>query len=193
MQRTAHNIWLYLHETYFKDSALSFVNVIYAFNTVFTTLDPMQSFSKFIDEFEIRWMRLYSYTSSACPGSFKAAYRTVLELEEAKREFLLAALVKYYSNVVDNLTTKAYLTYRELKERLRGLATNNQLNGYNINDANGNNNTTTALVVHNHQNDNKKRKNNQQEQKPTTSSSTSDPNTCSYCKRYGSRFQGHRW
>jgi len=191
-QRTAHNIWLYLRETYFKDSPLSFVNEIYAFNTVFTTLDPMQSISKFIDEFEIRWMRLHSYTSSARPGSFKAAYRTVLELEEAKREFLLAALVKYYPNVVDKLTTKADLTYRELNERLRGLPANNQLNGYNINDANGNNNTTTALVVHNHQNNNKKRKNNQQEQKPTTSGTTSDPNTCSYCKRYGGRFQGHR-
>jgi len=42
---------------------------------------------------------------------FRAAYRAVLELEEAKREFFLAALVKHYTNVVDSLTTKGDLTY----------------------------------------------------------------------------------
>jgi len=51
-------------------------------------------------------------------GSFRAAYSTMLEQEEAKREFLLAALVKDYPNVVGNLTTKGDLTYRDLKERI---------------------------------------------------------------------------
>lgn len=72
-------------------------------------------------------MRIYAATSSAIPGSGKAIYRTVLENEGLKRDFLLAALVNHYPN----LTTKGDLTYNDLKHRLRSLAANGQLNTYN--------------------------------------------------------------
>ena len=93
-------------------------------------MDPTLSISKFIDEYEARWMRIYAFTSSAIPGSSKAVYRTVLENQELKRDFLLAALVNHYPKIVDNLT-KGDLTYNDVKHRLRSLAANNQLNTYN--------------------------------------------------------------
>ncbi|KAF8453862.1 hypothetical protein BGX38DRAFT_1175962 [Terfezia claveryi] len=68
-------------------------------------------------------MRLHMLTSNARPGSFKAVYRTLLELEEAKREYLLASLVTHYPNVVDNLTTKENLSYEDLKVGLAIIAT----------------------------------------------------------------------
>ena len=101
-QRSPHNIWVYLRETYYKDSPLSFVHEICALNNLHSTMDPSTSISKFIDEYEVRWMRIHAFTSSATPGSGKAIYRTVLENQELKRDFLLVALVNHYPNIIDN-------------------------------------------------------------------------------------------
>ncbi|RPB21198.1 hypothetical protein L211DRAFT_890294, partial [Terfezia boudieri ATCC MYA-4762] len=70
-------------------------------------------------------MRLYTFMSNARPASFKAIYRILLENEEAKREYLFVSLITHYLNIIDNLTTKVYLTYEDLKERLIGLPINN--------------------------------------------------------------------
>ncbi|RPB29273.1 hypothetical protein L211DRAFT_845258 [Terfezia boudieri ATCC MYA-4762] len=192
--RSAHNIWQYLRKTYYRDTHLSFVHEIHAFNTLSSTLDSSQSISEFIDTFEIRWMRLHTLTSNARPGSFKAAYRTLLELEEAKREYLLASLVTHYLNVVDTLT-KDHLSYKDLKVRLIGLAINNQLPNYN--GSNNSNNTNTALVANNRQNNKARRKKSQQDSASTQSTTLATivpgTRTCTYCKKHGHRFKGHVW
>lgn len=199
--RTAHNIWQYLRKTYYKDTPLSFVHEIHSFNSLSSTLDPSQSISDFIETFETRWMRLHTLTSNARPASFKAIYRMLLENEEAKREYLLASLVTHYPNVVDNLTTKDHLTYEDLKERLIGLAINNQLSNYNggnnTNGTNGtkndNNNNNTALAANTAntaKNSKARRKKSEQVTKETAEPGT---RVCIYCKKHGHRSKGHVW
>ncbi|RPB21716.1 hypothetical protein L211DRAFT_811501, partial [Terfezia boudieri ATCC MYA-4762] len=177
--RTAHNIWQYLRKTYYKDTPLSFVHEIHSFNSLSSTLDPSQSISDFIETFETRWMRLHTLTSNARPASFKAIYRMLLENEEAKREYLLASLVTHYPNVVDNLTTKDHLTYEDLKERLIGLAINNQLSNYN-----------GALAANTAKNSKARRKKSEQVTKETAEPGT---RVCIYCKKHGHRSKGHVW
>lgn len=164
--RSAHLIWQYLRKMYQKDTPLSFVHEIHAFNSLSSTLDTTQPISEFIDSFEIRWMHLHTLTSNAHPGSFKATYRTLLELEEAKREYLLASVVTHYPNVVDNLTTKENLSYDDLKERLVGLAINNQLSSYN-----GGNQTNMALLANGRPNKARRKKFAQSQQQATKSQS----------------------
>ncbi|RPB27941.1 hypothetical protein L211DRAFT_475088 [Terfezia boudieri ATCC MYA-4762] len=111
---SAHKIWLYLRKSYYKDNPLAFVYKIHAFNSFSSTLDTSQSITDFINTFEIRWMRLQTLTSNARPGSFKAVYRTLLELEEAKSHSL-----PQRSRQSDD---QENLSYDDLKERLVGLA-----------------------------------------------------------------------
>ncbi|RPB27305.1 hypothetical protein L211DRAFT_893983 [Terfezia boudieri ATCC MYA-4762] len=47
--RSAHKIWQYLRKTYYKDSPLSFVHEIHAFNSLSSTLDTSQSITDCID------------------------------------------------------------------------------------------------------------------------------------------------
>ena len=131
---------------------------MFACHAHFTTFNPNEPITSYIDDFEIKWSCLYSYTPSANPNTYKAAYRVILEIDEYKRDCLLAALVKHHPNIVDNPTTKNDLTYNNLKQRLMGLSNNGQLNGYdggNNNSYNGGNNCrnngntpSSTLVVH---------------------------------------------
>ena len=57
---------------------------MFAFYTHYTTFN--EPITTYIEEFEIKWTRLYDYISSANPGSYKATYRTMLEMNQYKRE-----------------------------------------------------------------------------------------------------------
>ena len=50
--------------------------------------------------------------------------RQVLDKDEAKRDWLLTALISHYPEIVDNLTTKDNLTYSQLKIRLNSCSSN---------------------------------------------------------------------
>ena len=118
-----HSIWTYLCQTYYRDSAFSFVSEI---NTLFglsSALDTSRLLSEFINLFESEWQRLYALTASNDPKTYRANLRTFLDFDSAKRDLLLACLVPYYPNPVDNLATKDNLTYSELKTRLYSLST----------------------------------------------------------------------
>jgi len=118
-----HSIWTYLRQTYYRDSAFSFVSQI---NTLFGlsgVLDSSRPLSEFIELFESEWQRLYALTASNDPKTYRASLRTFLDFDSAKRDLLLACLVPHYPNPVDNLTTKDNLTYSELKTRLYSLST----------------------------------------------------------------------
>jgi len=64
---------------------------------------------------------------TAGPDPYWKEFRTFLEEDYAKRDFLLAALTKHDPNPVDNLTTKSNLSYAELKHHIRALTSNGQL------------------------------------------------------------------
>ena len=86
---------------------LSFVNEVVSFNALHLTYDPSQSISKFLNEDEVRWMRIHALTPNDPPGNGQAIYRRVLECLELGEYFLLIPLALHYPNIVDNLTTKA--------------------------------------------------------------------------------------
>jgi len=109
--------------------------------------------------------------------SYRKYLHLFLEQDHAKRDSLLAALSHAYPNPVDNLTTKPNLSYEELRCHMRELASNNQLNT----SSNQLNNTDAALVV----NTGKNRKRGK--------GKSSYPPECSYCKKHGNTYKGHRW
>jgi len=122
---------------------------MHAFYTVNGVFDRSQLITKYIDEFDGRLTRLYSYTTNAnpTPSCYKADYRRLLDNDKYKRDCLLSTLVKHYINVVDNLTTKGDLSYEDLKERLIRLSSNGQLNGYDGgNNTSGFNNGNTSTA-----------------------------------------------
>jgi len=107
-----------------------------------------------------------------------------LSFDEAKRDFLLAALVKHYPNPVDNLSTKDNLTYAELKSRLHSLAANQQL----VSAAD------TALITSQSPASKKRKQSTNQNTKDTTSSGKTDTKWCTYCKKHNKTpFEGYTW
>ena len=102
-----------------------------------------------------------------------------MEEDFAKRDFLLAALSEHYPNPVDNLTTKANLSYAEARHRMNSLCSKNQLGD----TASA---SDTALVVYKPAHRAKRYKSQPTRSQPTTK-------VCSYCKRHGGTFEGHLW
>jgi len=78
-----------------------------------------------MDKFDDQWNRVYEMTAG--PDPYCQKLRAFLEEDFAKRDFLLAALSEHYPNPVDNLTTKADLSYAEARHRMNSLFSNNQL------------------------------------------------------------------
>jgi len=114
---------------------------------------------------------------------YRKYLRLFLEQDHAKRDSLLAALSHAYPNPVDNLTTKPNLSYEELRCHMRELASNNQL----ASSSNQLNNTDAALVVKSHGGKNSLRK------RGKGKSSFSQAPKCTYCKKHGYTYKGHRW
>ena len=50
--------------------------------------------------------------------------KQMLDQDEAKRDWMLSALVSRHPNLVDNMTTKGNLTFAQLKVRMHSLSSN---------------------------------------------------------------------
>jgi hypothetical protein len=94
-------------------------------NTLSTRFSPKgTNLPEFIEKFEDERNKLYHLAS--CANSNKSSYKKdfvcILSHDDAKRDFLLAALSSSFENVVDNLTTKPDLTFDDAKLRLLNTA-----------------------------------------------------------------------
>ena len=171
-----HSIWTYLKLNYYQDNAFSFIHQMNKFYTLSTRFDSSKPISDFIDMFETEWERLYQLTTSNGTNTYRITFRRFLDHNEAKRDTLLAALLPHYPNPVDNLSTKANLTYADLIARLQSLSSNYMRS------------EQSALIV--------QRKKGPKRRKLVTNQSTDtpkSPDTCTYCKKHKYRYEGHTW
>jgi len=99
---TPHAIWKYLHDTYYVDNAFSYIQQWNKVTTMSHNFNPSKPIQKFIDSYETEWERLYKQSASGPANGYRQDLRTFLRFDEAKRDFLLCPLVKYYPNPVDN-------------------------------------------------------------------------------------------
>ena len=104
--------------------------------------------------------------------------KQVLDQDEAKRDWLLVALVSQHPNLVDNMTTKDNLTYSQLKVRLHSLPSN----------ANAVPRTQDSALISTHIR-RKLKGRGSRSKSPTPASSTS----CTWCKARKFRHEGHVW
>jgi len=111
--RSPYAIWRYLKETYYRDTAFSFVHQVAGLCLLSTKIEKGKPVSEFIDKFDDQWNRVYKMAAGSDP--YRQKFRAFLEEDYAKRDFLLAALSEHYPNPVDNLTTKTNLTYAEAR------------------------------------------------------------------------------
>ena len=174
--RSPHLIWKYLKETYYRDTAFSFVHQLADLLLLTTRREKNKPITEFMDKFDDQWNRVYNVTAGS--ERYLLKLRDFLEEDYSKRDFLLAALSVYYPNPVDNLTTKANLTYAEVRHHMKSLSSNNQLEE-------GENQRNTALVA---TSSNKSRR--PRGKKQSTSTSTK---ICTYCKNKGGKAEGHLW
>jgi len=116
----------YLKETYYRDTAFSFVHQVAGLCLLSTKIEKGKPVSEFMNKFDDQWNRVYKMAAGFDPYCQK--FRAFLEEDYAKRDFLLAALSEHYLNPVDNLTTKTDLTYAEARHRMHSLSSN-QLEG----------------------------------------------------------------
>ena len=117
-----HEMWAYLKENYYSDTYFSLVHQMQVLFTLERTLDTNRPIGEFIQTFETEWSRMYQLASGT--SKYKMLMKQVLEQDEAKRDWLLAALVSNHPNIVDNMTSKDNLSYAQLKLRLHSLASN---------------------------------------------------------------------
>jgi hypothetical protein len=118
-------IWVKLEHAFFWNTAFSFVSQMAQLHTLSTRFSPKgTNLPDFINKFEDEWNKLYHLASSA--NSNKSSYRKdflcFLSHDDAKRDFLLAALSSSFENFVDNLMTKPDLTFDDAKLRLLNTA-----------------------------------------------------------------------
>jgi len=181
---TPHAIWKYLHDTYYVDNAFSYIQQWNKFTTMSHNFKPSKPIHEFLDSYETEWELLYQQTASGPANGYRPALRTFLSFDKAKRHFLLGALVKYYPNLVDNLSTKDNLTYAELKSRLHSLAANQQLATA----------ADTALITSKSPASKKRKQGTNPNAKNTTRSGKPDTKWCTYCKKHNKTpFEGHTW
>ena len=126
--------------------------------------------SEFMDKFDDQWNRVYEMTSG--PDRYRQKFRSFVEEDYAKRDFLLAALSDHYPNPVDNLTTKADLSYAEVRYRMQSISSERAESP-----------KSTALAA---ENSNGKRRRQSGQSQSTTK-------ICTYCKRHGGNAEGHLW
>lgn len=84
--------------------------------------DRTTSIDAHIADFEKRWSRLAATTkSSTDPNSAGGVLFAMTECETLKSNLLLGTLPSFYSNIVDNITTKTEISYSDTTVRLREL------------------------------------------------------------------------
>lgn len=122
--RSAHEMWLYLRENY--GTRFSFVHQLHKIFTIQRMYDASRPIGDFICAFEQEWARLHPPMSTAASGTsrYRSLMKQLLDQDEVKRDWLLAALASHHPNLVDNMSTEDDLTYLQLKVRLRALLSN---------------------------------------------------------------------
>ena len=101
--QTPYEIWSYLKQTYHVDNAFSFIHQMHALFGLSQTFPTTEPVSDFLDRFEAEWERLYQLTGSSSSNSYRKTLRQFIDHDEAKRDFLLASLIKH---PVDTLQLK---------------------------------------------------------------------------------------
>ena len=90
-------MWVFLKENYYADTSFSFVHQMQKIFSIQNSFNPTHHIAEFIRAFEQEWSRLLllSSTSGSSPGSskYRMLMKQVLQQDEAKRDWLLAALV----------------------------------------------------------------------------------------------------
>jgi len=191
--KSPHAIWKYLKETYYRDSALSFVLQVAGLCLLSTKFEKGKPVSELIDKFDDQWNRVYEMTTGSDPYHQKV--RAFLEEDYVKRDFLLAALSEHYPNLVANLTTKVDLTYAEARHHLNSLSSNNQLGDKSTGTTTTTATTSGTTLVTGNNKQTRRRSRWQPKGSEHTSSQPPSTNTkvCTYCKRYGGTAEGHLW
>jgi len=171
---TPHAIWRYLKDTYFVDSPITFIYELQNLTNLMSSLTDSMNLADFIKQFETQWNRLYNLTSTGLPE--RASMRTYMDFDQNKRDLLMASLLKYYPNPIDNLSTKPNLKYTDLKYHMLALSTNQSI--HKAQD------DSIALLAANKKDKNWKR---------NQTSGTQPGKVCTFCKRRGFNAQGHTW
>ena len=118
----AHEMWVYLKENFYADTYFSFVHQMQRIFSLQDSFDLNLPIGTFITNFEREWARLHLLCSGT--SRYRQLMKQVLDQDEAKRDWMLAALVSHHPNLVDNMTTKDNLTFAQLKVRLHSLSSN---------------------------------------------------------------------
>ena len=112
--------------------------------------------------------------------------KQVLQQDEAKRDWLLAALVSHHPNLVDYMTTKDNLTFSQLKVRLHSLSSN-------VDNCAG-----TALVVnhgnhHGNHHEKKRKFDRSNHSSNSANPASTSAQSCTWCKARNFRHEGRVW
>ena len=141
--RDPHEIWTHLRTTYYRDNSFNFVWQLHSlfklsekFNSDtfgsesisgsisgstsdFTSeKSPLESF---VDEYEQQYDRIRNLVAASKFEENNTAYKTFLDSDRAKKDYLLTALTTKYPSIVDNIATKDLLRYEEVKDKLSSL------------------------------------------------------------------------
>ena len=122
--RDPHEIWTYLRTTYYRDNGFNFV---WQLHSLFKIADKFNESSEkltiesFVDEYEQQYDRIQNLVAASKYEEYNTTYKTFLDSDRAKKDYLLTALASRYPSVVDNIATKDLLRYEEVKDKLFSL------------------------------------------------------------------------
>ena len=110
--KTPPVVWQVFKDTFAKQNTSSFLDQLNSiFDTQYDTLNPV---SHHINQYDTLWNRLHLRCSTASPTdrtTLPFAFKSWFESPKAKAALLLRSLPESINNIVDNLQTKADLTY----------------------------------------------------------------------------------
>jgi len=70
--RSPHGIWKYLKETYYRDTAFSFVHQVAGLCLLSSKCEKGKPVSEFMDKFDDQWNRVYEMTTGPDPYRYEA-------------------------------------------------------------------------------------------------------------------------
>ena len=99
---------------------------LYILFSLSSSYDANKPISEFIETFENEWAaleQLATSTSTTSSGviSYYRRFNAILSCDEAKRDILLSSLIPYIENIIDNISTKAYITFAKAKSKLMNM------------------------------------------------------------------------
>jgi hypothetical protein len=145
--------------------------------------------SELISAVETEWNRIAHRSQSSTPSS--SAYRKIVKelfaCQEVKMDFLLAWFAESHDNVVENLSSKDYLTDHEAKERFLNLPSNHHSPSGAFSKNSKPQDEANAVSSSNGKKDKKKKKG-------SSSSSNSGGKECNWYRKHSpGTASGHIW